>query len=335
MASHSRRSITPVSLPGGGEIALSIHEYVGSEGPTVYVQAAQHGREVNGTEVLRRFHDELIGSDLAGRVIAVPVADPLTFDHVTYTAPQAIDETNPNMNRVWPGDSEGSVHERIAAALWVEAAEADAIVDLHTMSPDALSHVVVTQNDGESIELAEAFGTDLTLVEPLPGEGDDETDGNDGDGSDADGTEREWHRRNFSGKLRVTAAGEGIPCITPELGSHTRVQGSAVETGLVGLRNALRHVEILPGEPVENGRTERVRNHLGRVRAEESGLFVPGEVSVGDRVAAGDRLGTLYDPTGYGVRQEVAADRGGVLYALTREATVVAGDTLANVALPA
>ncbi|MFC4986384.1 MULTISPECIES: succinylglutamate desuccinylase/aspartoacylase family protein [Saliphagus] len=323
MVTHSRRTITPLELPAGGDVSLSIHEYEGSEGPTVYVQAAQHGREVNGTEVLRRLHDELVEADIAGRVIAVPVADPLTFDHASYTASRGIDETNPNMNRVWPGDSEGSAHGRIAAALWEHASAADAVVDLHTMSPDALSHVVVTEGDRESIALAEAFGTDLTLVEPLPGdsEGDEDTD-------------EEWHRRNFSGKLRVTAARRGIPCITPELGSHTRVQESAVETGLVGLRNALRHLGVLPGDPVGNGRTERARNHLGRVRADESGLFVPGEVAVGDRVTEGDRLGTLYGPTDYGVRQEVRADREGVLYALTREATVVAGDTLANVALP-
>lgn len=326
MATHSRWTITPLELPAGGDVSLSIHEYEGGEGPTVYVQAAQHGREVNGTEVLRRLHDELVESDLAGRVIAVPVADPLTFDHASYTAPRGIDETNPNMNRVWPGDGEGSAHERIAAALWAHASEADAIVDLHTMSPDALSHVVVTQNDGESIDLAEAFGTDLTLVEPLPGA--DEEKGENG------GADEEWNRRNFSGKLRVTAARREIRCITPELGSHTRIQESAVETGLVGIRNVFRHLGTLPGEPVENGRAERARNHLGRVRADDSGLFVPGEVAVGDRVTAEDRLGTLYDPTGYDVRGAVEADRDGVLYALTREATVVAGDTLANVALP-
>ncbi len=332
MATHSRRTIAPVGLPGSGDVELSIHEYVGSEGPTVYVQAAQHGREVNGTEVLRRFHDELVESDLAGRVVAVPVADPLTFDRATYTAGRAVDETNPNMNRVWPGDGEGSAHERIAAALWEHARKADAVVDLHTMSPDALSHVVVTQNDGESIGLAEAFGTDLTLVEPLPGGDDEPNEG--GESGNDEGGDEEWQRRNFSGKLRVTAADHGIRCITPELGSHSHVQESAVETGLVGLRNVLRQLGLLPGEPVENGRAERARNHLGRVRAGDSGLFVPGEIAVGDRVTAGDRLGTLYDPTGYGGRETVRADRDGVLYSLTRKATVVAGDTLANVALP-
>jgi predicted deacylase len=31
----------------------------------VYVQAAQHGREVNGVEVLRRVHERLLDDDAA------------------------------------------------------------------------------------------------------------------------------------------------------------------------------------------------------------------------------------------------------------------------------
>lgn len=68
--------------------------------------------------------------------------------------------------------------------------------------------------------------------------------------------------------------------------------------------------------------------------ADDSGLFRPDpEYEVGDEVEAGDRIGTLYHPTTYEVVQEVEADRDGILYALTREATVTGGEKLLNVAL--
>ena len=308
---------TLARLPSGADIETTVHRYEGAtEGPTLYVQAAQHGREINGTEVLRRVHDRLDPDELAGTVVAVPVADPLTFDHVSYTTPEVLDSVNSNMNRVWPGDADGSLHERLAANLWELAGEADAIVDLHTGFPDYLTHVVFLEGDSSSRALAEAFGTDLLLSEAAD-----------------EAADEEWHRRNFGGKLRVAATNEGIPSITPELAHHREIVEDAVETGVTGTLNVLRHLNMLDGDPVENGEARLARNHLGRVTADDSGLFrVDPAYVVGDAVSEGERVGVVYDPTTYEELQVVETDREGVLYSIMREATVTAGETLINVA---
>ena len=298
MAGHTAERVTLARLPSGVAVATTVHTYRGDrEGPTLYVQAAQHGREVNGAEVLRRFHDAVDPGSLAGRVIAVPVADPLTFDRVSYTTPEQLDAARSNMNRVWPGD-------------------ADAAVDLHTGAPDMLPHVVFREGDDRSRALAEAFGTDLLLSEPA--------------GEDAP---EEWAERSFDGKFRVAAGEAGVPAITPELAHNKQLVEPAIELGLDGLLNVLRELEMLPGDPDPRGERTLARNHLGRVPAADSGLFRPApDVAVGDRVQAGDSLGTLYDPTTYEPLQSAAADRDGILYSITREATVTAGQSLANVA---
>ncbi|WP_435175369.1 succinylglutamate desuccinylase/aspartoacylase family protein [Halorussus sp. AFM4] len=321
---HTAERVVLARLPSGVEIATTVHTYDGAaDGPTVYVQAAQHGREINGTEALRRVHDRLLDADLAGRVVAVPVADPLTFDRVSYTTPEQLDSVNPNMNRVWPGDLDGTLHERMAATLWEHVADADAVLDLHTGSADMLTHVVFMEGHAESRALAEAFGTDLLLSEEA--------------GEDAD---PEWAARDFGGKLRVAATREGIPTITPELAHNKRLAEDAIEAGVTGTLNALRHLGLLDGEPEPNGVRSSggpalARNHLGRVSAVDSGLFrADPDREVGERVEAGERVGTLYDPTTYEVRQVVETDRAGVLYSLTREATVTAGEKLLSVALP-
>jgi predicted deacylase len=322
---HATEPVTLARLPSGVEIETTVHTYDGeSDGPTVYVQAAQHGREVNGTETLRRVHDRLTSTDtdVSGRIVAVPVADPLTFDRVSYTTPEELDSVNPNMNRVWPGDADGTLHERMAATLWEYVEDADAVVDLHTGSPDMLTHVVFMEGDEECRNLAEAFGTDLLLSEEA--------------GEDAD---TEWGERDFGGKLRVAATHEGIPTITPELAHNKQLVEDAVETGVEGTLNAFRHLGVLSGDPEPNrvrssGDPLLARNHLGRVTADDSGLFrVDPDREVGERVEAGERIGTLYDPTTYEELQVAETDRAGVLYSLTREATVTTGETLLSVAL--
>ncbi len=313
---HTATEVTLATLPSGVALSTTIHRYTGAtDGPTLYVQAAQHGREVNGTETLRRFHERVPLDSLSGTVVAVPVTNPLTFDRVSYVAPAAFDSVNSNMNRVWPGDSTGSLHQRMAARLWTEIEQAEAIVDLHTGSPDMLPHVVALEGDPPSRGLAQAFGTDLLLAEPA--------------GADAP---EEWHRRGFDGKLRVAATRDGLPSITPELAHNKQILEEPVERGVDGLLNVCRELDLLPGEPEPASQTV-ARNHLGQINATESGLFRPTPgLTVGDTVTEGDLLGTVYDPTSYEPRHRAVTNRGGICYALTREATVVAGDQLASVA---
>ncbi|UIO99389.1 succinylglutamate desuccinylase/aspartoacylase family protein [Halobaculum sp. CBA1158] len=330
MAGHEAERVTLARLPSGVAIETTVHTYTpedadagdgdpgGDDSPTVYVQAAQHGREINGAAVCRRLHDDLVAADLAGTVHVVPVADPLTFDTVSYTTPEAYDSVNPNMNRCWPGDDDGTLHERMAATLWGYAGDADFIVDLHTGSRDMLTHTVYLRGDDDCRRLAEAFGTDLLLAESA--------------GEDAD---EEWASRNFGGKLRVAATREGIPSITPELAHNKELVDDAIETGVAGTKRALRHAGVLDdrgGVPRWDG--VRARNHLGRVTAGESGLFrAAADLAIGDEVVEGKYVGEVYDPTTYEVRQEATADRSGIVYSVAREATVTAGQTLVGIAI--
>ena len=313
---HDSERVTLARLPSGVPVETTVHTYGPDDGPTLYVQAAQHGREVNGSEVLRRLHDRLDAAPLSGRIVAVPVANPLTFDRVSYTTPEPLDSINANMNRVWPGDDDGTLHERMAARLWTFARDADAAVDLHTGAPDMLTHVVFQEGRDGSRELAEAFGTDLLLGEPA----DDEE-------------ETEWTERSFDGKFRVAAGDADVPTITPELAHNKQLVEPAVETGVEGLLDVCRALGLLDGEPTPTDQTV-ARNHLGSVTADASGLFRPqSDREIGQEVAEGDPLGTLYDPSSYEVLQEATVGDDGILYALTREATVTAGQALGNVAL--
>ncbi|WP_276273222.1 succinylglutamate desuccinylase/aspartoacylase family protein [Haloarcula litorea] len=309
-ATHTATDRTLGRLPSGASVTVTVHRYDGGTGPTVYVQAAQHGIELNGPAALRRLHDRLVDAELAGTVVVVPVVNSLAFDHRSYMTPAEYDVMNPNFNRVWPGDDEGSLQERLAAALWDLVTGADAAVDLHTGTADMLEHVRFRTDDSTARRLGEAFGTEYLL-----------TDAPDGD--------------DDSGTFRAAAARAGIPAITAELANSRRVAHSAVETGVEGVRNVLREVGVLDGRPTPAPDRTRLRDDPDATVATASGLFEPRpDVAVGDRVAAGEELGAVYCPSSFERRQTVTATDGGVAYSLTRESVVVAGERLASVARP-
>jgi predicted deacylase len=298
-------------LPSGREVAVTVHRYVGGDGPTVYVQAAQHGIELDGPAALRRLHERLVGADLAGEVVTVPVANPLAFDGRSYVTPAAYDAVSPNMNRRWPGDAAGSLVERLVAELWPLAESADAVVDLHTGTREMLPHVR-HGDDGAARRLATAFGTDHRLVDPDPSDGE-----------------------SVAGKFRIAAARAGIPAITAELGNSRTVSPAAAATGADGVERTLQALDLRPGTPDPPGEQTVLTDTPAPVTAPESGLFEPApDAAVGEPVAAGAPLGTVYDPASFEPLATPTADTDGVVYSLGR-GSVVAGERLAGLGAPA
>ncbi|ELY62907.1 succinylglutamate desuccinylase/aspartoacylase family protein [Natrinema versiforme] len=306
---HTATERRLVRLPSGSDVSVTVHRYEGGPGPTVYVQAAQHGIELNGTAALRRLHDHLLSTEIAGTVLVVPIANPRAFDHRSYVTPQALDAVNSNMNRVWPGNEEGTLQERAARRLWCLFEDADAVIDLHTGAADMLEHV---RFHDDSKALAAAFDTEHLLVDTL---------------------EEDAADRYFSGKLRTAAARAGIPAITPELSNSRQVDHSAVQRGVAGIRNVLREMNVLDGEPDTPSTRTVFRSAGDCIRAEESGFFEPNpDIEVGDRVSPETALGAVYNPSTFEELQTVTARERGIVYSLTRESVVAAGEKLADIA---
>jgi predicted deacylase len=312
MATHTATDYRVGRLPSG-PVEVTVHRYDGDPGPTVHVQAAQHGIELNGPAALRRLHERLLTADLAGTVVVVPVANPLALDHRTYLTPQAYDARHPNLNRAWPGDPSGSLGQRVAARLWELVETADAVVDLHTGTPDMLEHARYLAGDDDARRLATAFGTDHVLAD------EDRADAGDADGS----------------TLRAAAASVGTPAVTAELGNSRSVDRAAAETGAKGVRSVLRSIDVLDGSVPDRPAPTLLRGTAEHTRAQESGLFeLAPNIDVGEAVETGEALGTIYCPTSFEVRQSVTATEGGVAYSLTRGGLVMAGERLAGVATP-
>ena len=98
-------------------------------GPTVLITAGIHNAEYVGIQAAIELSNELDVSTLHGNVVLVPLVNRSGFENRTMSR---VFEDGKNLNRVFPGDREGSEAERLAHMLFeVFIRNADAYIDLH------------------------------------------------------------------------------------------------------------------------------------------------------------------------------------------------------------
>ena len=112
-----------------GSIVIPITVAKNGQGPTVLFTGANHGDEYEGPVALFDLANQIKAKDLSGRVIIIP--------GMNYPAFQAGKRTSPidggNMNRVFPGNPEGTFTEKIADYFSRTLLPlADYVVDFHS-----------------------------------------------------------------------------------------------------------------------------------------------------------------------------------------------------------
>lgn len=300
-------------LVTGGDVSLPVKVLHGREdGPTVWVNAAIHGDEVIGVEVIREALAELDPKTLRGTLVAVPVVNVLGFMTGDRYLPDRRD-----LNRSFPGSSRGSLASRIAHLFMTEVVrKCDVGIDLHTASDRRtnLPQIRADLDDPRTRELAEAFGAPVML-----------------------------HARLRDGSLRQAARDAGATVLLYEAGEALRFDEQPIATGVAGILRVLTTLGMVdpadlrgnggPGpEEIENPPTPVETRVSGWVRARGTGILRL-EVALGEHVEVGRRLGGISDTFGRRVRL-VHADRPGIVIGMSSAPIVNAGDALVHIATP-
>ena len=113
----------------GRNVAIPIHVRRGIKpGPTMFVTAALHGDELNGTGAIRSLLSDSYWNLDAGTVLLLPVLNVLGFERHSRYLPDRRD-----LNRSFPGNSTGSMASRLARVIFDSiASRCDYGIDLHT-----------------------------------------------------------------------------------------------------------------------------------------------------------------------------------------------------------
>jgi predicted deacylase len=262
ISGRSLRWIDVATLASGLPLRVAVHELRGaSDGPTVGITAAIHGDELAPVEAVRRLLDRIDINELRGRLIVVPVVNPLAFQSQTRHTPQDMQ----NLNRVFPGDRDGWLTEQLATRIVAEVLPGlDALLDLH--AGGALPTVDYAYIDNDEA-LSASLGTKVLYRGP-----------------------------GYAGTFSHVAVEQGIRCVVTELGGGLLRDAEYIDLTVSGLESALRHLGALPGEPIRRADQITV-DHLTILRPHHGGLLVPGVGidMLGDTVPAGTVLGTVYN----------------------------------------
>jgi uncharacterized protein len=229
-AIESRILEVPAAQDAGTVIPITLIR--GSRpGPVLALIAGNHGYEYPPILALQRLRGQIDPADLSGRIVMVHTANmPSFLGRTVYFSP--VD--GKNLNRVYPGRTDGTVSERIAYAITKEVIEpADYVLDLHCgdgnewLRPYVYQLVTGSADLDRSIaRLVMAFGIDHVVVDR-----DRPTD----------------PARSLY--CSTTAITRGKPAMTVESGSLGVSDEESVERIVAGIHGVLRELRMKEGGP--------------------------------------------------------------------------------------
>jgi predicted deacylase len=266
----------------------------------VWINAATHGDEVVGVEVIRRVLASLSPKTMRGTLIAVPVVNVLGVMTGERYLPDRRD-----LNRSFPGSARGSLASRIAHLMMTEVvAKCEVGIDLHTGSDrrSNLPQIRADLDDPRTRELAAAFGAPVML-----------------------------HARLRDGSLRHAARERGATVLLYEGGENWRFDEWAIDAAVDGVRRVLGVLGMVDAPEEPPGPVVECRAS-GWVRARHTG-FLHLDVRLGQQVEVGERLGSVSDSFGKTLRL-VRADRTGVVIGRSEAPVVNGGDAVVHIAAP-
>ena len=275
------------------------------DGPRLCLTAGVHATEYAPIDAVMRIIHSVSPADLRGAIIAVPVTNMRMFDSRTgFTSP--LDGLN--LNKIAPGRRDGSISEILADVMLREViGAADCHIDFHAgdvgeaLYPFAgYSLTGKRELDEQGEALARAF-TPLMISLSSP-----------------DST-----IPPFPGSLNYSATRAGIVSILAEAGGNGTLEEEDVRVHVDGARRVMRHLGMIDGERLRNGRRVAARDRT-TIRATRAGLLRL-TARIGDEITPGQQLGDIRDVFGTVVEQ-VCASGAGIVGLIWTHKVVNTGD---------
>lgn len=236
---------------------------------------------------------------MKGDLLVIPVVNVAAFLLRSRYLPDRRD-----LNRLFPGNADGSFGSRIARILMDEVVKKSTHgIDLHTAAAGRINlpQTRLADRVEGSREMAKFFGAPVMLK-----------------------------AGNRDGSLRAACEKRNLPYVIFEAGEALRIELPAVTFGERGVRRVMRGLGMLRKKAKDREHPSAYCLGSGWVRASAGGLF-QSFVPLGKAVEEGQVVGLIGDPFDK-METEVVADRAGIVIGRTAASLVDEGDALFHVA---
>lgn len=297
-------------LPVGEHLAIRKNRIVTQKNiknpGRITLVSGTHGDELEGQyicyEVARRINEH--PEYLEGIIDIFPALNPLGID----MAHRSIPRINMDLNRMFPGDENGDMMERITAAIIDDIIGSDVCFDLHA------SDIFVREIP--QVRMSEDFAEKLMPFAKLTN------------------VDMIWmnatatvHESTLAHSLNLM----GVPTMVIELGQGHSINMDYGNQVVEGIFNVMHEMGLWSGPVAEtlvpatsgDGEVEFVRSDI-------SGLFLS-MTQHNHYVREGELIGRIVDPYSGEILKDVTAKKGGLLFTLRIYPVVYEGDLLARI----
>lgn len=292
--------LSVANLYDGTDLSIPVEVIRGKqEGPVLFISAAIHGDEINGTEVVSRILRKKSLKKIKGTLIAVPVVNVFGFNMLSRYLPDRRD-----LNRSFPGSKHGSMASRLADIFMKEIVKKSTHgIDLHTgaIHRNNIPQIRASMNDAETKQLAFDFGVPVIINANLR-----------------------------DGSLREAARRKEIPMLLFEGGEALRFDEKVIRIGVHGCLSVMQSIGMLPRKANPVRKEVFISWETQWIRAPVSGL-VRTLKDLGAHIKEGDLLGVVSDQFGK-LQREIKAPFEGIMIGQLKLPLVNSGDALYHIA---
>lgn len=288
------------NLYDGTDLSIPVQVIRGKEdGPVLFISAAIHGDEINGTEIISRILRSKSLKKIKGTLIAVPVVNVFGFNMLSRYLPDRRD-----LNRSFPGSQNGSLASRLANIFMKEIVKQSTHgIDLHTgaIHRTNLPQIRACMSSADTKQLAFEFGVPVILNSDIR-----------------------------DGSLREAARRRKIPMLLFEGGEALRFDEKVIQIGVHGCLAVMQAIGMLARKKQAKRREVFVSWESQWLRSPASGLVRPLK-DVGDHIKEGEVLGIVTNQFG-NLQSEIIAPFEGIIVGQLKLPLVNSGDALYHIA---
>lgn len=297
-----------IELPVGERLIINKNRIVGKTpgNKRLAVVTGIHGDEFEGQyicyEMVRRLTENQ--DKLVGIVDVYPALNPLGLDVASHKVPKL----EMDLNRMFPGNKNGTAMERVAAAIVEDISGADMCLDMHASNSFVKEIPQVRLNEDfaeKMLPFAKLLNADMVWT-------------------NATAT---VHESTLAHSMNML----GVPSMVVEMGVGNRIDRVYGNQMVEGIFHLMKEMGMWKGEVGEiQYPVISTDGEVDFIRSKITGVFLPA-IAHNHYVRKGDKLGEIVSPLEGKVLDEIQVQRSGLVFTLREYPFVREGSLLARI----